>query len=91
MRQKRCRFYPVDPKRSITRCALVTFYFSWRRRPLDKIPGVFSNEPLRAEVIRQKGSAKTLKDKMLAEMLEQMVSVIQSDSQRNEFVFARNL
>lgn len=48
-------------------------------------------DPLREEVIRQKSSAKTLRDKMLAEMLEEMVSVIQSDSQRNEFVFARKL
>jgi hypothetical protein len=46
---------------------------------------------LREEVVRQKSSAKTLKEKMLAEMLEEMVSVIEADSQRNTFVFARKL
>lgn len=46
---------------------------------------------LKGEVIRQKGSAKTLKEKMLAEMLEEMVSVIEADSLRNVFVFARKL
>ena len=37
-------------------------------------------EPLRAEVIEQKSSAKTLRYKMLAEMLEEMVSLIRADS-----------
>lgn len=46
---------------------------------------------LRGEVARQKNTAKTLKEKMLAEMLEEMVSVIEADSQRNTFVFARKL
>ena len=46
---------------------------------------------LRGEVVRQKSSAKTLKGKMLAEMLEEMVSVIEADSQRKAFVFARKL
>jgi hypothetical protein len=46
---------------------------------------------LRAEVTRQKSSAKTLKEKMLAEMLDEMVSVIEADSKRNAFVFARRL
>ena len=46
---------------------------------------------LRGEVFRQKSSAKTLKEKMLAEMLEEMVSVIEADSRRNAFVFARAL
>lgn len=46
---------------------------------------------LRAEAVRQKSSAKTLKEKMLAEMLEEMVSVIGADAQRNTFVFARKL
>lgn len=46
---------------------------------------------LRREVIRQKSSAKALKEKMLAEMLEKMLSVIEADSQRNTFVFARKL
>jgi hypothetical protein len=46
---------------------------------------------LRGEVVRQKSSAKTLKETMLAEMLEEMVSVIEADSQRNVFVFARKL
>lgn len=46
---------------------------------------------LREEAIRQKSSAKTLKEKMLAEMLEEMVSVIKADSQRKTFVFARKL
>jgi hypothetical protein len=46
---------------------------------------------LRREVVRQKCSAKTLKEKMLAEMLEEMVSVIEADSQRKVFVFAREL
>ncbi len=46
---------------------------------------------LRGEVVRQKSSATTLKNKMLAEMLEEMVSVMEADSQRNMFVFARKL
>jgi hypothetical protein len=46
---------------------------------------------LRGEVVRQKSSAKTLKARMLAEMLEKMVSVIEADSQSNAFVFARKL
>ena len=46
---------------------------------------------LRVEVVRQKSSAKTLKEKMLAEMLEEMVSVMEAHSQRNAFVFARTL
>lgn len=46
---------------------------------------------LRGEVVRQKSTAKTLKEKMLAEMLEEMASVIEADSQRNTFVFARKL
>lgn len=46
---------------------------------------------LRGEVVRRKGAAKTLKEKMLAEMLGEMVSVIEADSQRNAFVFARKL
>jgi hypothetical protein len=32
-----------------------------------------------------------LKEKMLAEMLEELVSVIEADSQRKAFVFARTL
>jgi hypothetical protein len=48
-------------------------------------------DPLRKEALRQKSFAKTLKEKMLAEMLEEMVSVIEADSQRNAFVFARTL
>jgi hypothetical protein len=51
----------------------------------------YDAEMLRNEVVRQKSSAKTLKEKMLAEMLEEMVSVIEVDSQRNAFVFARKL
>ena len=46
---------------------------------------------LKREVVRQQSSAKTLKEKMLAEMLEEMVSIIESDSQPNTFVFARKL
>lgn len=46
---------------------------------------------LKGEVARQKRSAKTLRENMLAEMLEEMVSVIEADSQRNVFVFARTL
>ena len=46
---------------------------------------------LRREVVRQKSCAKTLKEKMLAEMMEEMVSVIEANSQRNGFVFARNV
>jgi hypothetical protein len=46
---------------------------------------------LRGEVVRQKSSAKTLKEKMLAEMLQEMVSVIEADAQRKVFVFAREL
>jgi hypothetical protein len=51
----------------------------------------YDAENLRNEVVRQKGSAKTLKEKMLVEMLEEMVSVIEADSRRNAFVFARKL
>lgn len=46
---------------------------------------------LRGEVVRRKSSAKTLKEKMVAEMLEEMISVIEDDSQRNAFLFARTL
>lgn len=46
---------------------------------------------LRGDIIRRKSTAKTLKEKMLAEMLEEMVSVIEGDPQRNGFVFARRL
>ena len=46
---------------------------------------------LKGEVVRQKRSAKTLREKMLAEMLEEMVSVVEAASQRNVFVFARTL
>jgi hypothetical protein len=46
---------------------------------------------LREEVVRQKSSAKTLKEKMLVEMLDEMLSVIEADSQHNAFVFARKL
>jgi len=46
---------------------------------------------LKREVVRQQSSAKTLKEKMLAEMLEEMVSIIEADSQLNSFVFARKL
>ena len=63
-------------------------------QPLAHIHIVLSRydaEILRKEVVRQKSSAKTLKEKMLAEMLEEMVSVIEADSQRNAFVFARKL
>ncbi len=51
----------------------------------------YDADVLREEVVRRKSSAKTLKEKMLAEMLEKMVSVIEADSQRNGFVFARRL
>jgi hypothetical protein len=51
----------------------------------------YDAELLRRDVVRQKSSAKTLKDKMLAEMLEEMVSIIEADSQHNAFVFARKL
>lgn len=46
---------------------------------------------LKREVVRQQSSAKTLKENMLAEMLEEIGSVIEADSQRNIFVFARKL
>ncbi|HKO44153.1 MAG TPA: hypothetical protein VJU84_12830 [Pyrinomonadaceae bacterium] len=51
----------------------------------------YDAHPLREEVVRQKSSAKTLKEKMLAEMLEEMASVMEAHSQRNAFVFARTL
>jgi len=51
----------------------------------------YDADRLREKAIRQKSSAKTLKEKMLAEMLEEMVSVIEADSQRKAFVFARTL
>lgn len=47
--------------------------------------------PLKEEVVRRKSSAKNLRERMLAEMLEEMVSVIEADSRRNSFVFARTL
>jgi hypothetical protein len=46
---------------------------------------------LRQEVVGRKKSAKTLKGKMLAEMLEEMASAIETDTQSNAFVFARKL
>jgi hypothetical protein len=46
---------------------------------------------LRGEVVRRKSSAKTFKETMLAEMLEEMISLIEADPQRNAFVFAREL
>lgn len=46
---------------------------------------------LRKEAVRQKSSAKSLKEKMVAEMLEEMVSVIEVDSKHKTFVFARKL
>jgi hypothetical protein len=46
---------------------------------------------LRREVVRQRSLAKTLKEQMVAEMLAEMISVIEADSQRNAFVFARKL
>jgi hypothetical protein len=51
----------------------------------------YEAEMLKKEVVRQKSSAKTLKEKMLAEMFEEMVSAIEADSQRSAFVFARKL
>ena len=51
----------------------------------------YDADVLRGEVVRQKSSAKTLRDKILAEMLEEIVSAIQADSQRSAFVFARKL
>lgn len=47
--------------------------------------------PLSGEVVRQKNSAKTLKEKILVEMLEEMVSVIEAGPRLNTFVFARRL
>jgi hypothetical protein len=46
---------------------------------------------LRKEVVRRKSSVKALKDKMLAEMLEEMASAIEADSQRNTFVFCKKI
>lgn len=46
---------------------------------------------LREEAAQQKRSAINLKELMLAEMLEEMISVIESDAQYNTFVFAREL
>jgi hypothetical protein len=46
---------------------------------------------LKGEVVRQKSSAKTLKETIVAEMLEEMISVIEAGPQRNAFVFARKL
>jgi hypothetical protein len=46
---------------------------------------------LRQEVVGRKKSAKTLKETMLAEMLEEMALAIETDSERNAFVFARKL
>ena len=51
----------------------------------------YDAQTLREEVVRQKSSAKTLKEKMLAEMLEEMASVIEANEQRNAFVFARKM
>jgi hypothetical protein len=46
---------------------------------------------LKDEAVQRKNSAKTLKEEMLAEMLEEMVLFIEADSLRNDFVFARKL
>jgi hypothetical protein len=46
---------------------------------------------LKNEAARQKGLAKTLKEEMLAEMLEEMALFIEGDPQRNIFIFARTL
>jgi hypothetical protein len=46
---------------------------------------------LKDEVTQRKISAKTLKEEMLAEMLEEIMSFIEADLQRNMFVFARKL
>jgi hypothetical protein len=46
---------------------------------------------LKEEVVRQESSAKTLKEKMLAEMLDEMASVMEGHPQRSVFVFARKL
>lgn len=51
----------------------------------------YDADMLRGEVVRQKSSARTLKEKMLAEMLEEIAKVIEADSQRSTFVFARKL
>lgn len=46
---------------------------------------------LKDEAAKQKGLVKTLKEEMLAEMLEEMALFIEGDSQRNVFIFARTL
>ena len=46
---------------------------------------------LKDEAVRWKSSAKTLKEEMLAEMLEEMVLFIKAYSHRSVFVFAREL
>ena len=46
---------------------------------------------LEKEVILQKSIAKTLKDKMIAEMLEEIILLIKSYSNKSEFILAREL
>lgn len=46
---------------------------------------------LREEAAQQKRSAINLKEVMLAKMLEEMISVIESDAQHTILVFAREL
>jgi len=46
---------------------------------------------LKEEAVRLKSSANTLKEVMLYEMLEEMISYIEAHLQKNRFVFAREL
>lgn len=46
---------------------------------------------LQGKAVQQKYFAKTLNEKLLAEMLEEMSSFIQSETQQDLFVFAREL
>jgi hypothetical protein len=46
---------------------------------------------LRDEAVRRKQAAKTLREEMLSEMLEEMAAFIEAESRRTLFVFAREL
>lgn len=86
--------HETDDRREIKFVDKLEFYIANREADATHEVIVLSRydaDLLRREVVRQKSSAKTLKEKMVAEMLEEMISVIEADPQRNAFVFARKL
>ena len=47
--------------------------------------------PLKIEAIRQKNCAKSLKEQIISEMLEEMVSFMESNPNEKLFIFARDI